>query len=70
MFVLHQKKCNNFSVFIYKYEAFSTHDDDSTLSVCRHFRRELLAAMDKDLHEELTYITKVITQHPKNYQVW
>ncbi|XP_052771541.1 protein farnesyltransferase/geranylgeranyltransferase type-1 subunit alpha-like [Mya arenaria] len=35
-----------------------------------HYRRECLAAMNKDLHKELTYITNVINKHPKNYQVW
>lgn len=29
-----------------------------------------MKALDKDLYEELIYISKVIENHPKNYQVW
>lgn len=34
------------------------------------FRREVLKAMDKDLHEELKFLGKHIKSQPKNYQVW
>ncbi|CAG9766907.1 unnamed protein product [Ceutorhynchus assimilis] len=34
------------------------------------YRREILKALDKDLHEELKYIEKVILKQTKNYQVW
>ena len=37
---------------------------------CRHFRRMLLADLDKDLKEELKYVNEVIAETPKNYQVW
>ncbi|CAH1783097.1 unnamed protein product [Owenia fusiformis] len=35
-----------------------------------HYRRVLLKDLDKDLNDELVYITEVIHDHPKNYQVW
>jgi len=35
-----------------------------------HYRRVLLKELDKDLRDELTYISKVIDDHSKNYQVW
>ncbi|XP_076464343.1 protein farnesyltransferase/geranylgeranyltransferase type-1 subunit alpha-like [Babylonia areolata] len=35
-----------------------------------HYRRMVLADLDKDLTEEMRYITTVIEDHPKNYQVW
>lgn len=34
------------------------------------YRRMILKNLDMDLMEELKYITKVIEEHPKNYQVW
>lgn len=35
-----------------------------------YFRRILLKELNKDLNEELEFITDVIYNHPKNYQVW
>ena len=37
---------------------------------CRHYRRLLLKDLDKNLKEELNFVTDMIDEHPKNYQVW
>lgn len=37
---------------------------------CRHYRRLLIKTLEKDLQEELEFVTDVICDHPKNYQVW
>lgn len=34
------------------------------------YRREILKALNKNLHDELNYITEIIQDNPKNYQVW
>lgn len=34
------------------------------------FRREILQALDKDVAEEMKYLSMIITEQQKNYQVW
>ena len=36
----------------------------------RHYRREILKSLNKDLEHELRFISNVIKDQPKNYQVW
>jgi len=35
-----------------------------------HYRRLILFALKKDLHEELEYVKKLGAKNPKNYQLW
>jgi len=35
-----------------------------------HYRREILKSLNKDLEHELRFISNVIKDQPKNYQVW
>lgn len=41
----------------------------SMCSVCRHYRRQVLQALEKDLRQEMEYVAKIIEEEPKNYQV-
>lgn len=40
------------------------------LSVHRHFRRELLFALNGDLQADLDLVRDLIEDHPKTYQLW
>ncbi|KAJ3042909.1 hypothetical protein HK097_001870 [Rhizophlyctis rosea] len=36
----------------------------------RQYRQEILAALQKDLKEELDFIDDMASEHPKSYQIW
>jgi len=38
--------------------------------ICRHVRRVILKEMHKDLQPEFDYVSDIIQENPKNYQVW
>jgi hypothetical protein len=40
------------------------------LSTTRHFRRQLLQSLNKDIGAEVQYTEEIILDQPKNYQVW
>ena len=36
----------------------------------RHYRREVLQTLKKDLKPELQFAEEIVLSEPKNYQVW
>ena len=39
-------------------------------SFLRHYRREVLQTLKKDLKPELQFAEEIVLSEPKNYQVW
>ena len=40
------------------------------MALVRHYRRQILLTLKKDLREELLFVQEMIEDQPKNYQVW